>query len=98
MVAEEGGAIGQTCEGRGGTHMRSGEREQHSPRRDARTRHASARARPIALGVALTARGAAGSSGMMLGGFGQQHGAGARTGRAGEPLEQALEQANASLR
>ena len=98
MVAEEGGAIGQTCEGRGGTHMRPSEREQHSPRRNARTRQASARARPIALGVALTARGAAGSSGMMLGGFGQQHSAGAWTGRAGERLEQALEQANASLR
>jgi hypothetical protein len=98
MMANEGGAVGQTCKGRGGTHMRPSEREQHSPRWDTRTRYASARARPIALGVALTARGVAGASGMMMGGFGQQQGAGARTGRAGEPLEQAFEQADASLR
>ena len=98
MVAEEGGAVGQTCEGRGGTHMRSGEREQHSPRRDARKRHASPRARPIALGVALTAHDAASSSGMMMGGFGQQQGAGARTGRAGERLEQAREKADEGSR
>jgi hypothetical protein len=64
--------------------MRSGEREQNSPRRNTRTRQASARARPIALGVELTARGGAGSSGMLIGSFGQQQGAGPRTGRAGE--------------
>ena len=97
-MADEVDAVGQTCEGRGGTHMRPSEREQHSPRRDARMRHASARARPIAVDVALTAHGAVGSSGMMMGGFGQQQGAGARTGRAGERLEQAREKADEGSR
>jgi hypothetical protein len=37
------------------THMRSGEREQNSPRQKTRTRQAGARSRPIALGVEVTA-------------------------------------------
>ena len=48
--------------------------------------------------LVLTARGAVGSSGMMMGGFGQQQGAGARTGRAGERLELAREQADRGSR
>ena len=51
-----------------------------------------------ALGVALTARGGARPSGIMMGGFGQQQGAGARTGRAGERLELAREQADGGSR
>jgi hypothetical protein len=78
--------------------MRSGEREQNSPRRSARTRQASARARPIALGGELTARGGAGSLITMIGSFGQQQGAGLRTRRAGERLERALQQADGGLR
>lgn len=84
IVAEEIGAVDQTCEGRGGNAnaIRRARAELSSP--EARTRQASARARLIALGVELTARGGAGSSGMLIGSFGQQQGAGPRTGRAGE--------------
>jgi hypothetical protein len=84
IVAEEIGAVDQTCEGRGGdaNAIRRARAELSSP--EARTRQASARARPIALGVELTARGGVGSSGMMIGSFGQQQGAGPRTGRGAE--------------
>ena len=78
--------------------MRSGEREQNSRCRTVRTQHTSARSRPLAVGLELTARGCGGSSGMMIGSSGWQHSAGAWTGRAGERLEQALEQADGDLR
>jgi hypothetical protein len=96
MVAEEVGVVGQTCEGRGGdaNAIRRARAELSSPA--VRTKQASARARPIALGVELTARGGAGLSVMMIGSFGQQQGAGPRTGRAGERQEHALQQAEAS--
>jgi hypothetical protein len=96
-VAEEVGVVGQTCEGRGGNAnaIRRARAELSSP--EACTRQASARARPIALGAELTARGGAGSSAVVLDSFCQQQGAGAWTGRAGERLEHALERADASL-
>ena len=74
----------QTCEGRGGDANAIRRARAELSSLEARTRQASARARPIALGVELAARGGAGSSGMMIGSFGQQQGAGPHTGRAGE--------------
>ena len=98
VLAGEVDAVGPAHKGPAATLMRSGEREQNSPRQNACTRQPSARARPIALGVELTARGGAGSSGMLIGSYGWQHGAGARTGRAGERPEQALASTDRDLR
>ena len=68
------GAVGPAQEGPAATPMRSGEREQNSPLRKARTRQASARSRPIALGLALTARCGGASSSMVMGSSGWQQG------------------------
>ena len=63
--------------------MRSGEREQYSRCRKAGAQQMSVWRRPIALGLALAARGGAASSATIMESSGQQQSAKTWTGRAG---------------